>query len=192
MLDGYGWNVDGKAARMLTWDARGNITGISKDGYSNTYYYDSLNRLVQEQDGNPVDISSKTAAQYGAAYSDVGGRKALDISLADSTVKFDYYASSVGMNLLAACKINKIELTGKSSRLNKRTVEVYAGTDGTDGQKAIASYTYDIRGLQVESVKKQQVEFCRRRLQNSGSRTAQQFCGALHVRRAGQELQAGR
>jgi len=56
-------------------------------------------------------------------------------------------------------------------------------TDGTDGQKAIASYTYDIRGLQVESVKKQQVEFCRRRLQNSESRTAQQFCGALHVRR---------
>ncbi len=133
MLDGYSWNVDGKATRMLTWDARGNITGISKDGYSNTCYYDSLNRLVQEQDGNPVDISSKTAAQYGAAYSDVGGRKALDISLADSTVKFDYYASSVGMNLLAERKINKIELTGKSSRLNKRTVEVYAGTDGTDG-----------------------------------------------------------
>ena len=192
MLDGYSWNVDGKAPRMLTWDTRGNITGISKDGYSNTYYYDSLNRLAQEQDGNPVDVSSKTTAQYGAAYSDVGGRKALDIGLADSTIKFDYYASSVGMNLLTERKINKIALTGKSSRLNKRTVEVYAGTDGTDGQKAIASYTYDIRGLQVESVKKQQVEFCRRRLQNSGSRTAQQFCGALHVRRAGQELQAGR
>jgi RHS repeat-associated protein len=68
-----------------------------------------------------------------AAYSDVGGRKALDISLADSTVKFDYYSSSVGMNLLAERKINKIELTGKSSRLNRRTVEVYASSDGTDG-----------------------------------------------------------
>jgi hypothetical protein len=118
-----------------------------------------------------------------AAYSDVGGRKALDISLSDSTVKFDYYSSSVGMNLLAERKINKIELTGKSSRLNKRTVEAYASTDGTDGRKAIASYAYNIRGHRVERVKKQQVEFCRRRLQNSGSRTAKQFCGAQYVRR---------
>ena len=57
------------------------------------------------------------------------------------------------MNLLAERKINKIELTGKNSRLNKRTVEVYAISDGTDGLKAIVSYAYDIRGLRVESIK---------------------------------------
>jgi RHS repeat-associated protein len=134
LLTDYSWNVSGKTARTISWDTRGNITGITKDGYGNTYTYDALNRLVQEQDGHPVDVSSKSAAQYGAVTRDVDGNKALDKGLSESTVRFDYYASSIGLDLKAVRKVTKIELTGKSRRINKDSVEVYTSTDGTESR----------------------------------------------------------
>jgi len=134
-LDGYQWTGTGKDSRVLGWDIRGNLSTQTKDGYSASYLYDAQNRLVYSQEGWPVEVTSKDNpnARYGVRERDVAGREGLDYTQSAASIKFDYHATSVGLNLETGQSINKIFIARTGSRLSERTVEVYVSQSGGDG-----------------------------------------------------------
>ena len=131
--DAYNWNIAGKTQRGLSWDNLGNLTGITKDGTSNGYIYDSLNRLVFAQEGGPFEVDTKDnpSALYLEQTRDPGGTKSM--AQASGSVPLDYWASSMGVNLNAIRSISKVRLDGVGTRINARTLEVYLSADGTNG-----------------------------------------------------------
>ena len=133
-LDGYEWTGTGKTATSILWDTRGNLSVQTKNGYSSTYFYDDLNRLVYSQEGGPIELSTRenAATIYGMKERDVAGRKALEFSKPASIVRLDYNSSSVGVDLGAMESINKVRLYGVGERVSPRTVEVYISSQGTD------------------------------------------------------------
>ena len=55
----YGWEIDGKKDRSLSFDSSGNITSITGDSYTE-YTYDELNRLLSETTDKAVtDIEKR-------------------------------------------------------------------------------------------------------------------------------------
>jgi RHS repeat-associated protein len=132
-LDGYNWNVIGKTERGLRWDVRGNLISQSKDGFDSSYVYDQLNRLEYAQEGGNIETLTDSTMPQGSAQRDVAGAKGLDFSAPGATVKLDYYASSVGVDLTSSQNISKLRLIGVSPRIQPRTVEVYISPDGVDG-----------------------------------------------------------
>ncbi len=138
-LTGYEWGVTGKTARTIGWDLRGNITSLEKDGNKSTFSYDGLNRLFSEYDAGPVETNTKDTGVgiWGAREGDVAGRKPLETRETASLIKFDYNATSVGINLINPQKINKIRLNDVSARITDRTVELYVSASGAAGEWAL-------------------------------------------------------
>ena len=134
-LEAYEWTGTGSAPRSLTWDNRGNLASQTKDSYSGRYQYDGQNRLVYSDEGWPVETSTKGGANtnYGTRERDVGGRKSLDFGNPTATLKFDYAATSVGVNLGQIESVNKVRLGRTSPRVSARTLEVYVSKIGTAG-----------------------------------------------------------
>ena len=134
-LEGYQWTGTGKAARSLSWDTRGNLQSQTKDEGTASYTYDGQNRLSSSQEGWPVEVSTRDSddTRYGVRDRDVAGRRALDYGQGSSTVKFDYSATSIGVDLGTTREINKLRLGAVGSRLSGRTVEVYVSDEGTSG-----------------------------------------------------------
>ena len=129
LLSGYNWGIDSKNNVSLEWDTRGNI--VSKIGaHRTTYNYDVLNRLVSESTNISIEQKGSRIFTPGSTGDDVTGDKKLDYAVRNT--RFDYFASSVGYNLNGQKKINSLELTGKSSRLDGKYIEIYVSDTGND------------------------------------------------------------
>jgi RHS repeat-associated protein len=161
-LDGYGWKVSGKSSRSLGWDKRGNLTSQSKDGTSNSYVYDELCRLEYASEGGQFETRTDDTMPQGSRERDVAGAKGLDYSNPGSSVKLDYHATSVGVNLTSQQSISKVRLIGVSSRINPRTVEVYLSSDGVDGnwsQVTDTTWLPDESGVTLQFAQAHQGQF---------------------------------
>lgn len=129
-LSDYNWNISGKSSVSLTWDIRGNI--IQEKGNDTiTYSYDELNRLVSENTNQKIEVSGKGQFKYGYAQDDVVGNRELVFN--QNNIDFDYYSSSIGLDLVSQKRINGITLTGNSKRLDKDYLEIYVSNNGLDG-----------------------------------------------------------
>lgn len=69
-----------------------------------------LNRLQNAYEGGPIEMNAKASGQvsYGMRTSDVGGRKSLEYRTGEESIRFDYYATSVGMNLGATRSVDSL------------------------------------------------------------------------------------
>jgi RHS repeat-associated protein len=126
--------VQGKTPRELVWDDEGNLFSQSKEGYSNTYGYDRLNRITYAADGGAHEINTKDVEQtvWGSVERDVGGGEPLYFYNGDDPVKLDYHATSIGVDFQTVTTVNRIRLSKPTARATPRTVEVYTSTEGLE------------------------------------------------------------
>ena len=130
LLTGYDWGIPEKTKIILDWDDRGNIISEKTEKTSKEYGYDTLNRLVNERTN--VLIEQKGSKEFTPGYTedDVTGSNIL--SFGNKNIKFDYFASSVGYSLNGKKKINFMQITGKSKRLDEKYIEVYISDSGNE------------------------------------------------------------
>ncbi|SEQ59156.1 RHS repeat-associated core domain-containing protein [Treponema bryantii] len=130
LLTGYDWGIPEKTKIILDWDDRGNIISEKTKKTSKEYGYDTLNRLVNERTN--VLIEQKGSKEFTPGYTedDVTGSNIL--SFGNKNIKFDYFASSIGYSLNGKKKINSIQITGKSDRLNEKYIEIYVSNSGNE------------------------------------------------------------
>ena len=100
------------------------------------YVYDQLSRLEYAQEGGNIEAQTDASMPQGSQQRDVAGVKGLEFSspgAPGASVKLDYYASSIGVDLTSSQNISKVRLVGVSPRIQPKTVEVYISQDGMNG-----------------------------------------------------------
>ncbi len=133
-LSGYSWDLEKYKARELGWDKLGNITSISKGtadnpDIKNTYEYDKMGRLISEHNGAEVEVSTKESQKTNFLYvqNDVSGKKKGIYN--SETVKLDYYAGSVIVDLEKAQTLCSLKVFAKNNRIKPEHLEVWLSSD---------------------------------------------------------------
>ena len=80
-------------------------------------------------------LRQKGSSSFTAGYAgdDVSG--SLNLDYRKKSGKLDYYASSMGYSLNGTKKINSVQVTGKSDRLDEKYMEIYVSKNGNDWTK---------------------------------------------------------
>ena len=132
LLTGYEWGLAAKQKISLEWDNKGNITA-EKGKNTRSYVYDTLNRLISETTDVLTERKGSSSFTAGYAGDDVSG--SLNLDYRKKSGKLDYYASSMGYSLNGTKKINSVQVTGKSDRLDEKYMEIYVSKTGNDWTK---------------------------------------------------------
>ncbi len=112
-VNGMSFSSQGTNVRdySYTYDLAGNLAGKNGD----TYNYDAINQLIGTTENgwfqqSPQDIAN--GVSYGTVDRDLRGTKVISYNATPSTlIKLDVAARSVGIDLGAVYKFNKIKLT---------------------------------------------------------------------------------
>jgi RHS repeat-associated protein len=128
-LDAYTWNNSGKATRSLSWNNEGELISQTRDEGTSSYVYDELGRLWYADEALRVEVKADQDLDWGNADADVGGRRPLAPN--PDTIKLDYHAQSIGLDLGTLAPVNRIRILKPNDRLTSKTVELYASPDNT-------------------------------------------------------------
>ncbi len=171
LLTAYAWGISGKAANILEWNLRGNITEQRKNGISYSYEYDKKNQLTEEyKNKTQLDAwtydskgNRKTESRFCGAAQPLAFYSKSDLVKSDYKWKYNYDANG---NMIAKGKIATAKTDGglfegwnfnASSGevwnyeydLSDRLVKVRHSTSGTGKLLQVVEYKYDYRDLMV-------------------------------------------
>ena len=167
----YNWGISGKAANILEWNLRGNITGQRKNGISYSYEYDKKNQLKTERkSGTALAVwtydskgNRKTESRFCGAAQNLTYYSKSDLVKSDYKWKYNYDANGnmIAKGKNATAKTNgglfegwtfnttAGEVWSYEYDLCNRLVKVRHSTSGTGKLSQVVEYKYDYRDLMV-------------------------------------------